>query len=55
MNEFEKLCKEYAEKFDEGYGVVMCDDRSIEEHIALLKEALATGIPIPTEFEGILE
>ena len=55
MNEFERLCKEYAEKFDEAYGVTMCDDRPIEEHVRLLKEAIETGVRIPEEFEGILE
>jgi hypothetical protein len=55
MNEFEKLCKEYAKRFGEAYGVSPVDSRPISEHVELLKEALETGVPIPDNNEELPE
>lgn len=55
MNEFEKLCEEYAKRFGEAYGVSPVDSRPIAEHVEMLKEALATGVPIAEDNDEIPE
>jgi hypothetical protein len=42
---FSELCKKHRERFNVSYGVNFIDRRPISEHIAILENALKTGIP----------
>lgn len=42
---FSELCKKHRERFNVSYGVNFFDRRPISEHIAILENALKTGIP----------
>ena len=55
MNEFERLCAEYFKRFGEAYGSSPVDSRTIEEHVEMLKEALATGIKIQEDNDELPE
>lgn len=52
---FDDLCDKYWDKFGEAYGLTFGDGRTLADHIRLLEDALETGKPIPTVFEGVLE
>lgn len=43
--EFSKLRREHRERFGKAYGINFGDNRPLSEHIAILKEALRTGVP----------
>ena len=52
---FMELCDEHFTRFGVGYGVTIGDIRPLSEHIAILEEALRTGIPAESWNECVVE
>lgn len=44
---FDETAKRYMEQFGQPYAILMCDQRSVEEHIALMETAMKKGEPVP--------
>ena len=42
---FNELRYAHEDRFGKGYGVTMGDRRPLSDHIAILEEALRTGVP----------
>ena len=53
---FNELCEKYWKKFRKGYGATLGDSKTLEEHNAIMEDALKTGIPVkePVIPDGIV-
>ena len=43
--EFDKVSEEYYEKFGDSYPLMIMDERSIAEHIQIMKDCIQSGTP----------
>jgi hypothetical protein len=44
---FDTVCEQYEAQFGKSYGIVMHDNRSFEDHIKIMKNAMQEGKPVP--------